>query len=374
MFTYNNIQTSNTYTNRSTSLRKNIFVTFSLRKHAISIIFITFTVCLVIFSTSNLYAAKSGLKLWANNVIPSLFPFFIATNLLSHTNILTYISKLFNKIMRPIFNVPGECAFAFILGLISGYPVGAKIVVDLRNSGLCTKDEADRMLCFTNNSGPLFIIGTVGITLFSNSTIGILLLATHILSALTIGILLGIISRFRKSNNPKYNNLKVNTYNKSSKKICTFSNLGEILSEAIFDSAKTIIMIGGFVVIFSVIISILNKSKILGLLSCAIYPVCNFFKIDTAFTSSIISGIIELTNGVSLVCNTANKAISQNIIICAFLLGVGGFSVLLQVLSIISKSDLSIKKYFYSKFIQGIIAALYTYILLNALPVFYLNL
>ena len=138
MFTYNNIQTSNTYTNRSTSLRKNIFVTFSLRKHAISIIFITFTVCLVIFSNSNLYAAKSGLKLWANNVIPSLFPFFIATNLLSHTNILTYISKLFNKIMRPIFNVPGECAFAFILGLISGYPVGAKIVVDLRNSGLCT--------------------------------------------------------------------------------------------------------------------------------------------------------------------------------------------------------------------------------------------
>ena len=374
MFTYNNIQTSNTYTNRSTSLRKNIFVTFSLRKHAISIIFITFTVCLVIFSNSNLYAAKSGLKLWANNVIPSLFPFFIATNLLSHTNILTYISKLFNKIMRPIFNVPGECAFAFILGLISGYPVGAKIVVDLRNSGLCTKDEADRMLCFTNNSGPLFIIGTVGITLFSNSTIGILLLATHILSALTIGILLGIISRFRKSNNPKYNNLKLNTYNKSSKKICTFSNLGEVLSKAIFDSAKTIIMIGGFVVIFSVIISILNKSKILGLLSCAIYPVCNFFKIDTAFASSIISGIIELTNGVSLVCNTANKAISQNIIICAFLLGVGGFSVLLQVLSIISKSDLSIKKYFYSKFIQGIIAALYTYILLNALPVFYLNL
>ena len=68
--------------------------------------------------------------------------------------------------MRPIFNVPGQSAYALLLGIISGYPVGAKIVTDLRNSNLCTKDEGERMLCFTNNSGPLFIIGTVGITLF----------------------------------------------------------------------------------------------------------------------------------------------------------------------------------------------------------------
>ena len=63
--------------------------------------------------------------------------------------------------MRPLFNVPGESAYAFIMGLISGYPVGAKIVTDLRKTNLCSKDEGERMLCFTNNSGPLFIIGTV---------------------------------------------------------------------------------------------------------------------------------------------------------------------------------------------------------------------
>ena len=63
--------------------------------------------------------------------------------------------------MRPLFNVPGEGAFAFLMGLISGYPVGAKIVTDLKDNNLCTTEEAERMLCFTNNSGPLFIIGTV---------------------------------------------------------------------------------------------------------------------------------------------------------------------------------------------------------------------
>ena len=149
------------YFDSNAKKNKFLILTLSIRKNAISIIFVLFIFCLVIFSKSNLTAAKNGLKLWANNVVPSLLPFFIATNLLSHTNVIKYVSKACNKFMRPIFNVPGECAYAFILGLISGYPVGAKIVTDLKDNNLCTTEEAERMLCFTNNSGPLFIIGTV---------------------------------------------------------------------------------------------------------------------------------------------------------------------------------------------------------------------
>lgn len=140
---------------------KRTFAVVSIKHFILPSLFIIFTTALVIFSNSSLIAAKTGLKLWANNVVPSLFPFFIATNLLSHTDVINHISKHCNKIMKPLFNVPGESAYAFIIGLISGYPVGAKIVTDLRNNNLCTKDEAERMLCFTNNSGPLFIIGTV---------------------------------------------------------------------------------------------------------------------------------------------------------------------------------------------------------------------
>lgn len=348
---------------------KSMFYTFSIKKNAISIIFVLFTISLVVFSKSNLAAAKSGLKLWANNVVPSLFPFFIATNLLSHTNVIKYISKTCNKFMRPLFNVPGEGAYAFVLGLISGYPVGAKIVTDMRNSNLCTKDEGERMLCFTNNSGPLFIIGTVGITLFSNSSIGLVLLITHILAALTVGIILGVFSRFKKKSKCSKLNYTANSSNSSSSaKLCTFSNLGEILSNAILESSKTIIMIGGFVVIFSVIISIFNKSKILEVASYVLFPIFKLLNINTGFSSAILSGIIELTNGVSIVSGIANKAISTNIIICAFLLGFGGLSVMLQVLSITSKSDLSIKKYVFGKVLQGIIAACYTFILLNTIP------
>lgn len=215
-----------------------------------------------------------------------------------------------------------------------------------------------------------------GITLFANTSMGLLLFITHILSALTVGIILGIISKFKiwSDKNKFENNNFFKTNTTSPKKIATFSNLGAILSEAILESSKTIIMIGGFVVIFSVIISILNTSGLLELLSYILYPVLKSLNIDISFAKSIISGIIELTNGVSTVAGIASKSISTNIILCAFLLGFGGLSVLLQVLSIISKSDLSIKKYFFGKLLQGIIAALYTYILITLIPMLSLNL
>lgn len=135
--------------------------------------------------------------LWANNVIPSLFPFFIATELLGYTNIIPKIGKLLNPIMKPIFNVPGCGAYAMLMGIISGYPIGAKIVTNFRESGMCSKEECERLLAFTNNSGPLFIIGTVGISLFCNSLIGVLLFITHLLACLTVGFIFRFWKRTR---------------------------------------------------------------------------------------------------------------------------------------------------------------------------------
>ena len=68
--------------------------------------------------------------------------------------------------MRPIFNIDGKGSFCFIMGLISGYPVGAKIACEFRKQNICPKTECERLLSFTNNSGPLFIVGTVGISMF----------------------------------------------------------------------------------------------------------------------------------------------------------------------------------------------------------------
>ena len=88
-------------------------VTFSLKNKLYIIIFCSFILCLVLFSNTNLTSAKEGLFLWANSVVPTLFPFFVATELLNNTNFIPMLGKYLNKFMRPIFKVPGEGAYAF---------------------------------------------------------------------------------------------------------------------------------------------------------------------------------------------------------------------------------------------------------------------
>lgn len=362
---------------------------YSLKKNLLTIILALFCIFLVAFSNSNLAAAKNGLILWATAVVPSLFPFFVATELLSYTNIIAFFGKWLTPIVKPLLGIPGEGVFAFLMGLISGYPVGAKIVAHLKKQELCTKEEAERMLAFTNNSGPLFIIGTVGITLFGNTTIGILLFITHVLACISVGISLNLFAK-RKNNflinnrNHLYTrNTDVNyKYKKQFQKngsnfeatAPSFSSLGEILGNSIKSATSTILMIGGFVVMFSVIISILNQSHILDGLSNILSPALSIIGIPIDLVKPLLSGIVELTNGVSLVANTPMKTISINIILCSFLLGFGGFSVLLQVFSIVSKNGLSIKKYTFGKLLQGIFAAFYTFLALQFIPFLQFNL
>lgn len=177
------------------------FLVISFRKNFFMILFLIFTISLILFSSTNLVAAQNGLYLWGTSIVPSLFPFFIATELLCQTNFINILGRLLNKFMRPIFNVPGESATAIILGTISGYPVGAKVVCNLKKQKIITKNEAERLIAYTNNSGPLFIIGSVGISLFSSRKIGFILLFSHIISA----ILVGIIFRNWKKNEIKIN-------------------------------------------------------------------------------------------------------------------------------------------------------------------------
>lgn len=345
---------------------KDNFYVIKFKKNFLALLFLCFTFCLLLFSKSNLPAVKSGLVLWANSVVPSLFPFFVATELLMHTNIITLFGNLLNRFMKPLFNIRGEGAFAFIMGIISGYPVGAKIASNFRQNNICSKEECERLLSFTNNSGPLFIIGTVGILMFRNTTIGILLFITHILACITVGI----IFRFWKSSKHFSNFSNSNSFNKQTTQTVSLSNLGEILAESITSATSTILLIGGFVVIFSSIISILKASGILNFCASCISPIFNMLNIDIAFASPLISGFLEITNGINSISNLACKKLSINIIFTAFLLGFGGISVLLQVLSITSKTDLSIKPYLYGKLLHGILAAFYTYVFINIFPFF----
>ena len=236
------------------------------------------------------------------------------------------------------------------MGIISGYPTGAKIAVNFRENNICSKEEAERLLAFTNNSGPLFIIGTVGISLFGDVRIGYILLISHIISCLIVGI----IFRNWKKWKSKFRNL----YEYKEEKQIRLKDLGEILGNSIKKSIITILNIGGFIVIFSVIISILEESNFFEIIE----NFCSNINIPNGVATGVISGIIELTNGVNKISFLGSS--NLYIILASFLIGFGGISVLLQVYSVISKSDISIKPYFYGKLLQSIFSTMITFIIL----------
>lgn len=329
------------------------FFVIKLKSLILPSIICVFIFSLLMYSNSNLIAAKSGLLLWANSVLPSLLPFFIATELLGYTNIVPLCGKLLNKFMRPIFNVPGEGAFALLMGIISGYPVGAKIVANLKEQKLCTPIEAERLIAFTNNSGPLFIIGTVGVGMFYSPSIGLILFVTHILACLSVGFL------FRWWGKSKEEKFRTTTYNIDASTL-SFCNLGEVLSKSIISSINTILMIGGFVVLFSIIISMLKTSNFIYFLS----DFLGIIGLPEHLTISLVSGFIEVTNGIAFISSLSSFNIHFQLVLCSFVLGFGGLSVLLQVLSITSKARISIKPYFLGKLLQALFASLYTFFII----------
>ncbi len=315
-------------------------------KFILKVFLILFTIFLIIYSKTNIQAVVSSISLFFSKVFPSLFPFFIATELLSHTNIINILNNLLSPFMKRIFNVSGSCSFPFLMGMISGYPTGAKILSDFRKNNICSKEECERMLAYTNNSGPLFIIGTVGTSLFFNTEIGYLLLFAHILGAITVGII--------------FRNYK-NTRSTSEVEELSISNFSTVLTNSIYNSFKTLGMILGYIILFSIIINIIVSSHILDIFNTLPYSI---------WIKSILLSFLEITNGINLISSIYSKSLIPNIVITSFFLGFGGLSVLLQVYSIISKTDLSIKPYIIGKLLHGTISLVYTTIFLLVIPIF----
>lgn len=133
------------------------------RIYFLPVVSITLILALLIDPSQSITAAKTGLLLWFNTVLPSLLPFITGSNILMASGSVYFFEKVFTPIMEPLFKVPGCCAFAWIMGLVSGYPMGAKIAAELRENNQITDIEVQRLLSFCNNSGPFFILGAVGV-------------------------------------------------------------------------------------------------------------------------------------------------------------------------------------------------------------------
>lgn len=295
----------------------------------------------------SIVGAVEGLTLCAKVIIPSLFPFFVCAKLFVSAGIAQKLGKWMSVFMRPLFNVPGSAGFAFIMGILSGYPVGAQCGVDLYEQGLCTKTEAQRIICFCNNSGPLFIIGAVGVGMLYSNTAGIALYIIHVLSAITVGI---IFRYYKKGEGiPLAQAMK----QKDSAKVYGF---GEALSMAVSKSVELILYVCGFIVFFSVFVSVLEHFGIIKIIQNFLYN----FGISLNVSSALATGFFEVSKGSMRLA--ALPLGSFRGVLVSMIIAWSGISVILQVSGIISKHGLSTKLFILAKLLHSIIAGIYAMI------------
>lgn len=153
--------------------------------------------CLLCFPQALLQKSIQSVDLWFHNVLPSLFPFLTATGILIRLGVAHKIGHFFQPIMKPLFGISGICAFPLILGMISGYPSGAKITVTLCQKNALSQKDAQRILSFCNNAGPLFVVGTVG-TAFKSSSNGLLYTFLYIFRFLTYRNTISLLYKSKK--------------------------------------------------------------------------------------------------------------------------------------------------------------------------------
>jgi len=323
-------------------------------KNALFMFLILFLLIVIIkHPEASLNSAYDGLMTWFNIVFPSLFPFFIISEILIELKFVNIIGNALKPIMYPLFNVSGESAFPFAMSVISGYPIGAKITSSLREKRLLSKTEAERTISFSSTSGPLFMLGAVSIGMLRNPNVAPLIMLSHYLGALTVGILFRF---YKKKEKPTH---KANTRN--IKVVAEILNrhysIGSVLGSSISKSINTILLVGGLIIFYSVFTELLFVSNTFNKF---INTVGNLipFNINMELLKGILAGLLEITTGIKRI-SSINMNLVYKLLIINFLIGWSGFSIHSQALSFISQTDINSRLYIFSKLLHGIFSSLY---------------
>ena len=300
--------------------------------------------CLLIFlclfliiSKPEIYvrSAFEGLTLWATTVLPALLPFFFLTALLSSLGVTRIIAKIFEKPCRFLFRTGGASAYAFIMSLLSGYPIGAKTIADLRSLNLLEKDEGTRCSTFCSTSGPIFIVGSVGYGMFKNKTAGFLILITHVLSA----IFCGIIFRFYGKKSSEKTLLKAPQKSENA------------LYDCVYSSVLSVSLVGGFICLFYLFSDALVN---LGVFA----PIINLLPSQSSkkLCSGFLYGLIECTKGCKTLSISGLSAFS--LALSSALISFGGISVWAQSIIFLSNAKIKTSVFCLSKILQATISFL----------------
>jgi len=297
-----------------------------MKKYFLMFAIIVFFVLMLCFPNETFVGASNGLLLWFQTLLPTLLPFIIISNLLVHTNAVSYISKVIHPFIQKFFSVSAHGSYAVLVGFLCGYPMGAKTVADLIKTNKISLKEGQYLLSFCNNTSPMFIISYIVMQNFNDETyvLGVLgiLCMTPMLCSL-------IFKRF-------YDMSIINSQDKNEREPFTFCF--DIFDSCIMNGFNTITKIGGYVILFSVLFSLSQKLPVKWLLPT-----------------------LEISNGIPMILNLGlpfTVSFSYVLALTSF----GGFCAIAQTYSMISETKLKIFPYIIQKLITALVTSLFAII------------
>ena len=277
-----------------------------------------FGAALLFFPDVSAAAAREGVALCLQTVLPSLFPFFVLSSLLVQSDVPRLLSRAMAGVMYPLFGVSGAGASALILGLLGGYPVGARTVAELYGRGEIAREDAEQLLAFCNNSGPGFFLGVCGTAVFGCARAGAYLYLIHVGAALVTGVLLR-----RDLGLPR-------------RKAVSRQRAPFDLAAAVQGSFAAVGSVSAFVIFFMVLLRLLSLVPALA----ALPPL----------PRAALFGFVEMTNGVN-----ALPATRAGFVLCAAIMNWGGLSVQAQTRALLAGSALSARRCVIGKAVQALV-------------------
>ncbi len=314
-----------------------------MRNRFIAILVIFIAAGLLTMASSVSAGVMEGLRLCANVIIPSLFPFMVLSGFVALSGLGPLVAFPLRPITRYLLRLPDEAASVLLMSFIGGYPVGARTMATLLSTGRLSPQRASRMLCYCVNAGPSFLVVAVGWGFFRSTDAGWILLGAQILSALIIG---AFLSRAEKEDSPSRPQPPM--------------SLNSAFVQSVINASAALINTCAFVVLFCALIALIKRAGIISALE-NIYPLS---MLPHGLVETVLSGFLEVTSGCSA---SATLPGDTAFLLVSFFVSFGGISIICQVASALHATGVDLRGFLLSRFIHGALTTAIAYPVYRAL-------
>ena len=290
-------------------------------------------IMMIVFPQEAIASGRKAINLWMQDVLPALLPFFICAGFLQNIGVMRYLKA---------------GVFPFAMSVLSGYPMGAGIIGNLRRSGELTVDEAGRMLSYCSTSGPAFMIGAVGAGMMGSGKLGVVIAAAHYCGALINGAVYGgsAIRGKRSHKNIKRESLVSSDLSgmETAAVSCYETDILGALTDAMIMAFRSLGIILAYIVIFMFITDILTSAGIFAL-------------IKNPWSEALVKGMLEMTVGCEAAAGMTALSKTAQCVLCSFIVSWGGMSVLGQTMSMLAGTGITISYVVIMKLTHGLFSA-----------------